>query len=240
MAATQKRIPSCKECASRDKSCFSVLKTDDIQLLDREKESTVYQKGQIIFHSGRTPTGVFCLLEGKVKMAKIGMDGKEQIVRFVLPGKLLGIRAFLGGCPYTATATSLDDSIICYIPGETFQYLQSKYPTITSCMITTLSQLLCEAEDKMTSIAQKNVRERLAESLLELRSVFSYGDIDSEGIKPISLTREDLANIVGTATETVIRLLSDFKDAGLIDIQGRKIILKNTAGLKNITRGFIA
>lgn len=238
MSATKKKIPSCVECTSRSNSCFSILDDDDIKLLDQDKESTFYSKGQSIFFSGRTPTGVFCLMEGKVKMAKMGSDGKDQIVRFVLPGKLLGIRAFLGECAYTATATSIEDSAICYIPGETFKYLQAKYPTITSCMITTLSQLLCEAEDKITSIAQKNVRERLAETLLELRSVFSYGDKIKEDTQPISLTRGDLANIVGTATETVIRLLSDFKDAGLIDIQGRKVILKDINALKSIAKGF--
>jgi len=238
MTATTRKIPSCSECASRLNSCFSVLDEEDIRLLDQSKESTLYPKGQAIFFNGRTPTGVFCLMEGKVKMAKMGSDGKDQIVRFILPGKLLGIRAFLGDCAYTATATTLDDSIICYVPGELFKYLQVKYPTITSCMITTLSQLLCEAEDKMTSIAQKNVRERLAETLLELRSVFSYGDKTNENAQPISLTREDLANIVGTATETVIRLLSDFKEVGLIDIQGRKIILKDISALKNVAKGF--
>jgi CRP/FNR family transcriptional regulator len=171
-------------------------------------------------------------------MVKIGPDGKEQIVRFILPGRLLGIRAFLGECAYTATAITLEDSYICYIPSDTFSYLQEKYPTITSCMITTLSQLLCEAEDKMTSIAQKNVRERLAETLLELQSVFSYGDRSKENSHPISLSREDLANIVGTATETVIRLLSDFRDEGIIEVKGRKVFLVKTTALKNIARGF--
>ncbi len=105
-------------------------------------------------------------------------------------------------------------------------------------MITTLSQLLCEAEDKMTSIAQKNVRERLAETLLELRQIFSYGDKLKEETHPIALTREDLANIIGTATETVIRLLSEFKEARLIEVDGRKIILKDISSLKRISLGY--
>lgn len=238
MAKIPKKIPSCKECASRLNSCFSILEEEDVGLLDSSKEATIYPKGQVIFHSGRTPTGVYCLMDGKVKMSKTGSDGKDQIVRFVLPGRLLGIRAFLGECAYTATATSLEESAICYIPKEVFRKFQYKYPTITSCMITTLSQLLCEAEDKMTSIAQKNVRERLAETLLELRQVFSYGDKLKEDTHPISLTREDLANIVGTATETVIRLISEFKEAKLIEVEGRKIFLKDISGLKNISLGY--
>lgn len=238
MAKPPKKIPSCKECTSRLNSCFSILEEEDIELLGSTKEATVYKKGQVIFYSGRKPTGVFCLMDGKIKMSKLGADGKEQIVRFVLPGRLLGIRAFLGECSYTATATTLEESLICYIPSEIFKKFQYKYPTITSCMITTLSQLLCEAEDKMTSIAQKNVRERLAESLLELRQVFSYGDKSRENVHPISLTREDLANIVGTATETVIRLLSEFKEAKLIEVEGRKITLIDIPALKRVSMGY--
>lgn len=233
-----KKTPSCIDCTSRTNSCFSKLNAKDVELLDTMKEATVYHKGQVVFHSGRTPTGVFCLMEGKVKMAKMGTDGKDQIVRFVLPGKILGIRAFLANCAYTATATALDESTICYIPGDLFKTFQSNYPTITSCMITTLSQLLCEAEDKMTSIAQKNVRERLAETLLELQTVFSYGDKSKKDTHPISLSRVELANIIGTATETVIRLLSEFNEAGLIEIHGRKIILRNFTQLRNISKGF--
>ena len=105
-------------------------------------------------------------------------------------------------------------------------------------MVTTLSQLLCEAEDKITSIAQKNVRERFAETLLELLSVFSYGEKAKEEFHPISLSREDLANIIGTATETVIRLISDFKEEGLIKVKGRKIFLKDIQGLKRISKGY--
>ena len=238
MAKNQKKLPTCKDCASRLNSCFSILSEEDIELLDSTKEATFYPRGQIVFHSGRRPTGVFCLLDGKVKMAKRGPDGKDQIVRFVLPGRLLGIRALLGACAYTATATALEDSHICYLSAETFRYLQEKYPTITSCMITTLSQLLCEAEDKMTSIAQKSVRERLAETLLELQSVFSYGERSKEETHPISLSREDLANIVGTATETVIRLISDFRDEDVISVKGRRIFLQDISALKRIAKGF--
>ncbi|MCD4735686.1 MAG: Crp/Fnr family transcriptional regulator, partial [Bacteroidales bacterium] len=113
-----------------------------------------------------------------------------------------------------------------------------KYPDINNCLLSTLSQLLKEAEEKMTSMAQKPVRERLAETLLFLNNLFnsnSQSEIVDSGSN-IILPREDLANIVGTATETVIRLLSDFKEDKLISIEGRKIILKDVEGLKSIAR----
>lgn len=233
------KITSCADCATRITSCFSVLNDEDVKLLDETKETTVFSKGQNIFYSGRTPTGVYCLFNGKVKMSRSGADGKEQIVRFVLPGKLLGIRAFLSNCTYSSTATALEDSTICYIPKDLFVSLQAKYPSITTCMLFTLSQMLQRAEEKMTSIAQKNVRERLAESLLELHNIFSFGDCGENGVNPITLKREDIANIVGTATETVVRLLHTFKDEGIIVIEGRKLFIMDIPQLKNISKGVI-
>ena len=107
-------------------------------------------------------------------------------------------------------------------------------------MLSTLSQLLQRAEEKITSIAQKNVRERLAETLLELSNIFSFGNCGNDGINPITLTRIDIANIVGTATETVVRLLHTFKDEELIVIEGRKIFVTDIEGLKSISKGIIS
>ncbi len=233
-------LPSCTDCATRKSSCFSVLDQKDVKLLDEKKETTVFSKGQNIFYSGRTPTGVFCLLSGKIKMSKLGTDGKEQIVRFVLPGRLLGIRAFLSNCTYASTATALEESVICYVPKDLFVSFQAKYSSITTCMLSTLSQLLQRAEEKMTSIAQKNVRERLAENLLELSNIFSFGNCGDDSINPITLKREDIANIVGTATETVVRLLHTFKDEELIVIEGRKIFVTDIEGLKSVSKGIIS
>ncbi len=237
MPAGSAKIPSCADCATRITSCFSVLDAKDIKLLDATKETTLFSKGQNIFYSGRTPTGVYCLYNGKVKMSRSGTDGKEQIVRFVLPGKLLGIRAFLSNCAYSSTATALEDSTICYINKELFTSFQAKYPSITTCMLYTLSQMLQRAEEKITSIAQKNVRERLAETLLELHNIFSFGNCGENGINPITLKRDDIANIVGTATETVVRLLHSFKDEGVLAIEGRKVFIIDIPLLKNISKG---
>ncbi|OQX78101.1 MAG: hypothetical protein B6D61_06180 [Bacteroidetes bacterium 4484_249] len=230
--------PFCTKCEARKDSCFYMLQNGDLDFLNSNKVSTFYKKGQTIFYAGRTPTGIYCLLNGKIKLSKLGFDGKEQIVRFVLPGQLLGIRALIAKRSYTAFATTLEDSTVCFIDKESFFKITNKYPAITGCLLSTLSQLLQEAEDKMTSMAQKHVRERLAENLLFLNNIYKPVDIKNsvETTASIILPREDLANIVGTATETVIRLLSDFKNEKLISIEGRKIILKDIAGLHKIAR----
>jgi len=213
---------------------------DDIDELVDRKISTIYKKGQTIFYEGMMPTGLYCLNRGKIKIAKQGNDGKEQIVRFVLEGGLLGVRSMMGGRKYSASATTLEESIVCYIDQKTFFKLTTKYPHISQCVLTLICALLEEAEAKMTSLAQKPVRERLAEGLLILDELFNGkgGCRVDEKNNVISLTREDLANIIGTATETVIRLLSEFKDEKLIETEGRKITLKSKKGLQKAAKNF--
>lgn len=225
----------CKNCSVRSSTCFSDLMPEDVGVLIEKKISTVYKKGQTIFYKDMMPTGVYCLHSGKIKIAKRGADGKEQIVRFVVEGELLGIRSLMGGRKYSASATTLEDSVVCYIDQKTFFELTTKYPHISQCVMTFICARLEEAETKMTSLAQKPVRERLAESLLVLDKLFNGegGCKADENKQPISLSREDLANIIGTATETVNRLLSEFKDEKLIETDDREIILLDNAGLKN-------
>lgn len=219
----------------RAKSCFNTLSDEDIFSMNEDKISTLYKKAQVVFHEGRVPTGIYCLKSGKIKISKIGIDGKEQIVRLVAPGELLGIRALVSGRQYMATASTLEDSVVCFINKHTFFEITTQYPDISQCILKNLSKLLEEAENRMTSLAQKPVRERVAESLLLLDKIFKSEKCPVEK-STISLTREDLANIVGTATETVIRILSEFKEENLIAIVGRKIVLIDSEGLKRIAR----
>lgn len=225
----------CLKCSMRPMSCFDTLNKVELDILNKGKVITFYKKGQIVFHSGRAPAGLFCLKSGKVKISKIGIDGKEQIVRFVLPGGLLGIRAFLAGRKYMASATTLEDSLVCFFDRKTFSKITTRNPLISHCIMTTLCRLLEEAEERMTSLAQKHVRERLAETLLILNNIYNTNktEIKKTGI---SLSREDLANIVGTATETVIRLLKDFKEENLIFVNQRRIFLKDVDALKKVAR----
>lgn len=227
----------CTNCLIRPKSCFVNLSEEDTYHMNQNKLSTFYKKGQAIFHEGRTPSGIYCLKSGKIKISKIGIDGKEQIVRFVIPGGLLGIRALISGRQYMANATTLEDSVVCFIDKTTFFEITTNYPEISQCVLKSLSKLLEEAEQRMTSLAQKPVRERVAETLLVLDKIFKSEKCPVEK-STISLTREDLANIVGTATETVIRLLSDFREENLITIVGRKIVLMDVDGLKRIARHY--
>ncbi|MDN5205060.1 Crp/Fnr family transcriptional regulator [Fulvivirgaceae bacterium BMA10] len=193
-------------------------------------ESTFYKQGQVVFNESNTPRGLYYIESGKVKIYKYGSDGKEQIIRIAKPGDFLGYRELLTNTRYTVSASILEDAVLAFVPKEDFNNLLREDADFTTFFTQLLSRDLAEAEEKMVALAYKPVRGRLAETLLELDKVF-----ENENKKNlISLSREDLANIIGTAKETVIRLLSEFKSEKLININGRTIRVVDPNGLLRI------
>jgi CRP/FNR family transcriptional regulator, polysaccharide utilization system transcription regulator len=208
---------SCANCTSRSNSLFSHFNCDEISTLNSIKTCSFYKKRQSLFLSGGIPHGVYCINKGKVKVFSIGDQGKEHIIQIAKEGDVLGFRAMLSGEPYQVSAETLEECNICFIPKEEFINMIDTNETLRNNVIQALSKEINLRTKLLTNMAQKSVRERLAFFLIYLDSIF----ID----EPINLSREDLANFVGTATETLIRLLKDFKDEGLIDIQTRKVTL---------------
>jgi len=225
---------NCENCNVLTKSFFSKLAKIDLLDLSEKKNCILYKKGQTIFTAGTRPNGIFCLNKGKIKIYKTGAYGKEQIIRFVLPGDILGLRSFFCDRNYTSTAVAIEDSLLCFINRQDFQFLLNKYPQITNSVIASLSNLLDEANIKITSLAQRPVRERLAETLLTLNKIFKPDSPSTAKHSVVTLSRKDIANLVGTATETIIRLLSEFKSDNLISIKGRKITILDLKGLNRI------
>ncbi len=193
-----------------------------MQRINLHKTCVTYKKGQNIFYEGTRPTGIYCMNEGKVKVFKNNIQGKEYIIYIAKPGDFLGYRALMGEELYAATATVLEDAKICFIPKEIFFEILQKNPAFMKKVVKAVCHEMGIMEDRMAEVAHKSVRERLAANLLMLKE--TYG-MEGEGstLIDIALSREDLAAIVGTATETVIRLLSEFKNDGLIAFEGKKI-----------------
>nr|MBP6660142.1 Crp/Fnr family transcriptional regulator [Chitinophagales bacterium] len=147
-------------------------------------------------------------------------EGKEQIVRMAKPGDIIGYKALLSGDRYSATAAALEDCNVCFIPREIFLVILQKDASLSFEMMKLLSNELKRAEEKITHLAQKPVRERVAETILFLKE--TYG-LDTENQINVALSREEIANLVGTATETAIRLLSEFNKDHIIELNGKKI-----------------
>lgn len=210
---------SCLSCKARAHSLFESFCDHEVEQLDNDKTCSFYKKNQPLFIEGSYSRGVFCINEGKVKIFSIGENGKEQIIQIAKKGDVVGFQTMFSDEPYRLSATTLEESNICFIKKEDFlSYLNLK-PELLKSVLKELSQELGERAQFIKNMAQKSVRERLATILLILNDI--YED------EPINLTREDLANYVGTATETIIRLLKEFKEEKLIDIQVRKIEIIN-------------
>ncbi len=232
----QDNNPSCSRCSERFTNVFCKAKYDSMQEIEKEKTCSTYKKGDYIFKEGGGPFGIFCLNRGKVKLVKTGDDGREHILRLVKPGDPLGYRSLLSGELYNASAVAIEESGVCFIPKELFIGVLNKDSSLTFEMLKLLSHDLRKAELQLTHLAQKPVRERVAEALMFIKETYGM-EADGKTIAAL-FTREDIANIVGTATETAIRILSEFNKDEIIKLNGKKIEILNLEKLNKTANVF--
>jgi CRP-like cAMP-binding protein len=221
--------PSCADCQARLTNVFCTLTDEQLNSLSVDKSCNIYKKGQLVFFEGNRPTGLYCVNKGKVKVYQIGLEGKEQIIRLAKDSDILGYRSLISGEMYTASASVIEDATICFIPKKIFFDLLQTNSELSTRMMKLLSNDLKGAEKRITALAQKPVRERMAETILMLKEFYGL-DSQRHTIKA-NLSREDIANIVGTATETAIRVLSEFKSEKMINLTGKKIQIIDTDAL---------
>lgn len=227
-------IPHCETCLPRLHSMFGVLTPEELATLEIHKGCNFHKAGQVLFYEGDYPSGLYCINRGKVKLTKLGENGKEQIVRLAREGDVVGYRALVSGTPYQLSSTVIEDASICFIPRQTFHLLMKENLALTGRILRQLTQDLAKAEQKQVSLAQKQVRERLAETLLMLKEF--YGCEEDHLTLKSRLSREEMANFIGTATETVIRLLSEFSKEGILVLDGKKIKVIDQKALRDIAR----
>ena len=226
---------TCKLCVASSHSVFKSLTPDENSFLESEKECNIYKRGEVIYNEGNRINGVFCVNKGVLKIYKTGSDGKEQIVAFAKEGDITGYRSVLSHEPACTTAAVIQEAHICFIPSNIiFQLVRENGDFSLSLMQLTCMELN-QANSFIKDIAQKTVRERLAETLLMLELKFGTND---EGFLNIILTREEFANIVGTATESIIRLLSEFKSEGILIMDGKKVKLNDKPYLEKLSKSF--
>ena len=222
-------MSSCESCSNKFDTIFRHLTPEEHNMISIDKNCEPYKKGSVIYHEGNRISGCYCVSSGIIKIYKTGIDGKEQIITFAKKGDIIGFRSVLSGELACTTAKVIEDSHLCFIPGDTLIQLFKQNGEFSMDLMQLACKELGEANAYITDIAQKTVRERLAEVLILLKDNF---DLDNDQFLQITLTREELANIVGTATESVIRLLSEFKSDRLIELHGRRIKLLDIQGLK--------
>lgn len=224
-------MSKCEQCIVREFSSLKALNKDELVKLSDCKTSHTIKKGEVIFEEGETINGIYCVKDGICKLTKLSPNGKDHIVKLIKKGELVGQRSMISDEPVNLTAVALEDMQVCFIPKAEIMGFFDKNNQFSMNVMKTICGDLKEADDHMVNMAQKTVKERLAETLLYLLDTFGKND---DNTLKVQLSRDELASMIGTATESCIRLLSEFNKLGLIELSGKKIILKDINKLKKI------
>ncbi|NNE43190.1 MAG: Crp/Fnr family transcriptional regulator [Gemmatimonadetes bacterium] len=229
--------PACEHCGSRLKGVFGCLDGDAAGRLSDHKSSHVYERGQVLFYEGNAASGVYCVRSGVVKLYKAGARGRRHLLYLARPGDVLGLECFLTAGPHCYTAELVEPGIVCHVERAQLQQLAEERPQLVREIATSVAQQLETSHGDRTDLASAPVRERLAMALLSLGNRFGGDETDSREVRiEVRLSREELAEIIGASTETVIRQLAELKDQDVVRVDGKALVLRDVDRLARIAR----
>lgn len=224
-----------KDYSSDEKGMTTMIREltgkGDLKQLAENRPENTYRRKQVIYTEGNHPQRLFYIRKGKVKTYISNDDGKSLTIDLYGEGDFFGYNALLEGTTYRETAEAIDDSVICDIAIEEFSELVHHNPDVTKKFIKLLAKNITEKEKQLLSLAYNSLRKRVATALITLQEKYKAENDDQFVIQ---LSREGLASIAGTATESLIRTLSDFKHEKLIDLDGSTITILNEKKLRNM------
>lgn len=226
---THKPKINCKECLNSN-CLMKMCKSKNISLVDLDKIQFNYRKNQHIFHQGSIVNGTYFIQNGKAKVTSSSPLGKEQIIRFASNGYKLSHGEFK--CEtYPNGAVALENSCICFFDNQTIKKIFLANPEFTYHVMLHYSKELLKIENRMKSFTQMTTEEKIIEVLLDIIEVFGFSRVEKE--LNVTLSRLEIANVVGTNAEQVSRTISYLKQKNILDTKGKKIIVKDYDGLKN-------
>ena len=228
-------VHRCENCIIRQFNSLRALNKDELKKVSDSKISKIIKKGDALFTEGQKLDGVFCVRNGVSKLSKLSSNGKEQIVKLTNRGEIMGQRSVIAEDFTNLSATAISDMEVCFIPKETISTILNTNPYFSLEVLRHLAHDLKEADDVIVNMSQKTVKQRLAEAFIYLKN--NYGE-DTNGFLSLTLSRDDYANIVGAATESLIRMISEFKKKGLIKTDGKKIGIVQECTLQELADGF--
>jgi CRP-like cAMP-binding protein len=224
-------MSKCEQCIVKQFSSLKTLNKEELLKIAECKTSYTIKKGDPVFEEGETLKGVFCIKDGVCKLSKLSSNGKDQIVKLVKSGELLGQRSMISEEIANLSAFALEDMEVCFIPKAEILGFFNDNNGFSMNVMKTICGDLKEADDHTVFMTQKTVKERLAGTLVYLNDGFGT---NKDGSLHIQLSREELAGMIGTATESCIRLLSEFNKLGYIELVGKKIVIKEIGKLKKL------
>jgi CRP-like cAMP-binding protein/ActR/RegA family two-component response regulator len=202
-----------------------------LQTFTEDRNSNKYKKKQTIYSEGNHPNRLYYVMNGKVKTYKTNEDGKELVTDLFSPGDFLGHIALLEGTAYKDTAEAMEETELAVIPKEDFDELINKNPEIAKKFIQLLAKNISEKEGQLLGLAYNSLRKKVATALLILQQKYQN---KKEEKFAIDISRESLATIAGTATESLIRTLSDFRNEKMIEINNGSITIINQKKMENL------
>ena len=226
-------LQACHTCLEAPGSLFKDLPQEEKDSLARSHTSRFYHKGELIYREGDRPNGVLCLANGKVKIYKEGIAGREQIIRLARPVGFIGYRAFFADENYRATAMALEDSVVCLFTREEVLNTVKKQPEIMMKILKSLASELGVSHSRTVNLTQKHIRGRLAESLLFLVNTYGFEE-DGKTIR-VYLSRDDLASLSNMTASNAIRTLTQFSEEMIIETEGRRLKILNRQKLEHIS-----
>ncbi|TLP80301.1 Crp/Fnr family transcriptional regulator [Maribacter sp. ACAM166] len=225
----------CDNCIVRQFNSLRALSKEELKKVSDAKISRKLKKGDSLFVEGQKLDGVFCVKDGVSKLSKLSSNGKEQIVKLSNKGEVMGQRSVIAEDCTNLSATAINDMEVCFIPKEIISNILNTNPYFSLEVLRHMAHDLKEADDVIVNMSQKTIKQRLAEAFIYLNK--NYGE-DENGFLVLTLSRDDYANIVGAATESLIRMISEFKKKGLIKTSGKKIGIVQEQKLQELSEGF--
>ena len=222
-------MSKCESCIVKEFNSLKSLTRQELMRVSACKTGKIYKKGQVIFEEGETLNGVYCVRDGVCKLTKLSENGKDQVVKLVVKGGLLGKRSLVTEQKTNLSAVVLNDMEMCFIPKSEIMADLAKNPKFTMDVLKKMANDLKDSDISLVNMAQKSVKRRMAEILMYIHDNFGT---DADDYLNIVISREDYASIVGTATESAIRILSQFKKEGLISTKGKQIKIEDYGSLK--------
>tara|TARA_R110002051_G_scaffold7699_2_gene34175 strand:- start:7122 stop:7823 length:702 start_codon:yes stop_codon:yes gene_type:complete len=224
----------CENCIVRKLNSLKALNKEELKRISDSKVTKKIKKGDALFQEGERLNGVFCVRNGVSKLSQMSENGKDQIVKIAGKGEILGQRSVITEEKTSLSAVALNDMQVCFIPKNELVDNISNNIEFTKAVLLQIANDLKFANDVIVNMAQKNVKQRIAETLGYLEGNFGK---DNEGYIAMTLTREDIANVVGTAKEACIRTLAAFKKEGWISTDGKRIKIEDNKALFRLIEG---
>ena len=226
-------IESCITCPHREDRLFCNLSPPAVQRLSRITHASSYPKGAALFLEGQTGRGVFIVCSGRVKLSTSSLDGRTLIVRLSEPGEVLGLPATVTGAPYELTAEVIEPTQANFVSREDFLSFLREYGDVAVRVAQLLGQTYQAAVAEMRTIGlSHSAGEKLARFILDLTTDHNSGK--GTATAKLTLTHEEIAQMIGTTRETVTRTFGDLKKKNLLTVKGSTLTIKNRPGLEQL------